>query len=118
MIGIVAAAALAAGLLVGLTGIGGVILVPVLTGLAGVPRAGRRPRGVEPVLGVEAARGEAALMARLSPDASAARIWAETQQSLGARARHGRAVNLDPAALVTDMVLRIDETAAQIMAQP
>jgi len=33
----VAAAALAAGLLVGLTGIGGVILVPVLTGIAGVP---------------------------------------------------------------------------------
>jgi uncharacterized protein len=33
----VAAAALAAGLLVGLTGIGGVILVPVLTGAAGVP---------------------------------------------------------------------------------
>lgn len=37
MIAVVAAAALAAGLLVGLTGIGGVILVPVLTGIAGVP---------------------------------------------------------------------------------
>jgi uncharacterized membrane protein YfcA len=33
----IAAAALAAGLLIGLTGIGGVILVPVLTGVAGVP---------------------------------------------------------------------------------
>jgi DNA polymerase-3 subunit delta' len=32
-------------------------------------------------------------------------------QSLGARARHARAVNLDPAALVLDMVLKIDETA-------
>ena len=37
MIAVVAAAALAAGLLVGLTGIGGVILVPVLTGIAGLP---------------------------------------------------------------------------------
>jgi uncharacterized membrane protein YfcA len=37
LIGVVAAAALAAGLLIGLTGIGGVILVPVLTGMAGLP---------------------------------------------------------------------------------
>jgi len=37
LIGVVAATALAAGLLVGLTGIGGVIVVPVLTGAAGVP---------------------------------------------------------------------------------
>ncbi len=37
MIGIVAATALVAGLLVGLTGIGGVLLVPVLTGVAGLP---------------------------------------------------------------------------------
>ena len=37
MIGIVGATALAAGLLIGLTGIGGVLLVPVLTGAAGLP---------------------------------------------------------------------------------
>lgn len=37
MIGIVGATALVAGLLVGLTGIGGVLLVPVLTGVAGLP---------------------------------------------------------------------------------
>jgi uncharacterized protein len=37
LIGIVAATALVAGLLIGLTGIGGVLLVPVLTGAAGVP---------------------------------------------------------------------------------
>ncbi|HET9734498.1 MAG TPA: sulfite exporter TauE/SafE family protein [Burkholderiales bacterium] len=37
MIWVVGATALAAGLLVGLTGIGGVLLVPVLTGVAGVP---------------------------------------------------------------------------------
>ena len=37
MIWIVGATALFAGLLVGLTGIGGVLLVPVLTGAAGLP---------------------------------------------------------------------------------
>lgn len=60
----------------------------------------------------EAAKGEAALLARLSPDPRAARAWADLAQTLGARARQGKAVNLDPAALVIDMVLKIDETAA------
>ncbi|RJK98663.1 DNA polymerase III subunit delta' [Paracoccus aestuarii] len=55
----------------------------------------------------QAARGEGALMARLSPDDHAARIWAEAQARLSARARAGRAVNLDPAALVMDMVLEL-----------
>ncbi|MGB8623293.1 MAG: DNA polymerase III subunit delta', partial [Paracoccaceae bacterium] len=57
------------------------------------------------------------LMARLCPDAQAARVWAEAADTLGARARHGRAVNLDPAALILDMVLRIDETAATLAAR-
>ena len=60
-----------------------------------------------------AAHGEEALITRLSPDADAARGWASLQQDLGARARHGRAVNLDPAALILDMVLKIHETAAR-----
>ena len=62
----------------------------------------------------EAARGEAALIERLSPDAQAARIWADLAQSLGNRARRGRAVNLDPAALLMDMVLKIDEVAGTL----
>ncbi len=62
----------------------------------------------------EAVPGEADLIARLAPDARAARLWADLAQSLGNRARRGRAVNLDPAALLMDMVLRIDETAAQL----
>lgn len=62
----------------------------------------------------EATPGEAALLARLSPDHDAARAWAELQQSLGARARQGRAVNLDPAALLLDMILKIDQTAGQL----
>lgn len=62
----------------------------------------------------EAAPGEAALFARLAPDARAARLWAELAQTLGTRARRGRAVNLDPAALLMDMLLRIDETAGTL----
>ncbi|MBW7055663.1 DNA polymerase III subunit delta' [Paracoccus bogoriensis] len=58
----------------------------------------------------QAARGEAALMARLSPDDLAARHWAEAQASLSARARAGRAVNIDPAALVLDMVLQLAQS--------
>lgn len=62
----------------------------------------------------EAARGEAALIARLAPSPQAARAWADLAQSLGVRARRGRAVNLDPAALLMDMLLKIDETAAAL----
>lgn len=60
----------------------------------------------------EAAPGESALLTRLAPDGAAALKWAAAHQALGARARHGKAVNLDPAALVMDMVLAITEAAA------
>ncbi|GGD45322.1 DNA polymerase III subunit delta' [Sinisalibacter lacisalsi] len=59
----------------------------------------------------EAAPGEAALLGRLAPDARAGRVWAGLQQELTARAAHGRAVNLDPAAVILDMVFRINEAA-------
>ncbi len=62
---------------------------------------------------VEAAPGEADLMLRLAPSPASGRQWAELQQTLGARARHGKAVNLDPAALILDMVFKIDELAAK-----
>lgn len=60
----------------------------------------------------EAAAGEAALFARLAPHPQAARAWASLHQELTARAAHGQAVNLDPAALILDMVFRINETAS------
>ncbi len=63
----------------------------------------------------EAAPGETALLARLSPDANAARDWANLAQTLGNRARQGKAVNLDPAALVIDMILKMDETASRVL---
>lgn len=63
---------------------------------------------------VEAAPGEAALMQRLAPAPDAGRIWAELQQTLSTRARHGQTVNLDPAALILDMVFKINDTAAKL----
>ena len=62
----------------------------------------------------EAAKGEAALIERLSPTPGHARVWADLAQVLGNRARRGRSVNLDPAALLMDMVLKIDETAGAL----
>lgn len=62
----------------------------------------------------EAAPGEAAALARLSPGPAAARAWAELAETLAGRARHGRAVNLDPATLVLDLLLAINATAVQV----
>lgn len=57
----------------------------------------------------EAAKGEAALLARLSPDPQAARKWATLGADALARARAGRAVNLDASALVMDMLITVAE---------
>ena len=65
----------------------------------------------------EAARGEATLLARLSPDPWAGRAWADLAQSLSLRARRGKAVNLDPAALLMDMFLQIEQTAGRLAAR-
>ena len=62
----------------------------------------------------EAAPGEARMLARLAPSLPAAHAWAELHERLGARARHGLAVNLDPSALILDMVLTINETASRL----
>jgi DNA polymerase III subunit delta' len=62
----------------------------------------------------EAAKGEGDLFARLAPSEQAARGWADLAQTLSLRARRGKAVNLDPAALLMDSLLKIDETAAQL----
>ncbi|MDZ7710630.1 MAG: DNA polymerase III subunit delta' [Roseovarius sp.] len=59
----------------------------------------------------EAVPNEAMLLARLAPDAGRARAWAQVAEEVGARARHGLAVNLDPASLVLDTVLRMKQTA-------
>lgn len=65
----------------------------------------------------EAAAGECALLARLAPDPQAGRAWADLAQTLSLRARAGKAVNLDPAGLLMDMFLQIEETAARLAAR-
>ncbi|MEP2031570.1 MAG: DNA polymerase III subunit delta' [Paracoccaceae bacterium] len=56
---------------------------------------------------------EADILRRLSPDAHKGRDWANIAQDIRARVQHGRAVNLDPAALVLDTVFKIQHTAAR-----
>ena len=70
--------------------------------LARVARAGAT--GAVPP---EAVPGEAEVIGRLAGSPVQARAWADCAQEVGARARHGRAVNLDPAALVMDMLLTL-----------
>lgn len=70
--------------------------------------------GVTRQLPPPAATGESELFARLAPNAMAARNWADLAQSLSLRARRGKAVNLDPAALLMDSFLKIDETAGSL----
>ena len=59
----------------------------------------------------QAAPHESTVLSRLAPDARAARGWATTQQQVSARAAHGRAVNLDPAALVLDTFFKLQQQA-------
>ncbi len=58
--------------------------------------------------------GEGKTLARLSPTPTHARAWADLAQSLTARARQGKAVNLDPAALIFDIFLDLDRMAARL----
>lgn len=60
---------------------------------------------------VEAAPGESALLARLAPTAHKTRAWADVAAEITSRSRHGKSVNLDPAALVLDTVWKIQQTA-------
>jgi DNA polymerase-3 subunit delta' len=77
----------------------------LLTRLARTGALGHPPQ-------TEATPGEAALLTRLAPDPMKARAWADTAQQISARMQHGRAVTLDPAALILDTVFKIQQTAA------
>lgn len=63
---------------------------------------------------VQAAGGEALLLARLSPHDAAARQWATLAQQVSERTRHGKAVNLDPAALILDTLFKIEAAARDV----
>lgn len=65
-------------------------------------------------LAPDAAKGEGDLIARLATSPQAALAWANLAQILGVRARRGRSVNLDPAALLLDMLLAIEAEAQSI----
>lgn len=75
--------------------------------LARLARAGAL--GVTPT--PEATQGEAEMIARLSPSPHQARRWAQVAQEVDAKLRHGRAVNLDPAALILDTLRHISQAA-------
>jgi DNA polymerase-3 subunit delta' len=79
------------------------------TALARVARTGASGTAPAPVV-----PGEAAMLARLAPTPRAARAWADLAATLTARARAGKAVNLDPSALIFDMFLDLDRTAARL----
>ncbi|KJZ20473.1 DNA polymerase III subunit delta' [Loktanella sp. S4079] len=64
----------------------------------------------------QGAPGESRLLGRIAPDDRMARKWAQLQQDLSNRSRHGRAVNLDPAALILDIIFKIEETALGVAA--
>ncbi|MEP5761782.1 MAG: DNA polymerase III subunit delta' [Litoreibacter sp.] len=64
----------------------------------------------------EAIPGELDILRRLSADANAARLWSEVSHTIAERLRHGRGVNLDPAALVLDMVVTMNDTARRTAA--
>ena len=65
---------------------------------------------------IQAARGEAQLLAKLSPTDFAARRWAQVAQDVSERIRHGKAVNLDPAALILDTLFMIEKAALDVAA--
>jgi DNA polymerase III subunit delta' len=59
----------------------------------------------------EAAPNEHAVLTRLSATPAQGRAWAEAAHEISTRARHGMAVNLDPAALVLDTLFKMGQTA-------
>ena len=60
----------------------------------------------------EAASGEAQTLSRLSPKPETARKWAIVAAEITRRSRQGKAVNLDPAALVLDTVFMMQKVSA------
>ncbi|WJY20403.1 DNA polymerase III subunit delta' [Fontisubflavum oceani] len=85
-----------------------VLIDRLLSRLARTGATGQAPPEIVP--------GEAKMLTRLAPDPATGRAWADMAQGLTARARRGKAVNLDPAALILDMCLSLEKTAARIPA--
>lgn len=71
--------------------------------------------GLEGSPAIQAAQGEALLLSKLSPHDVAARNWAALAQEVSDRTRHGKAVNLDPAALILDTLIKIEQAARDVV---
>ena len=78
--------------------------------LARLSRFGALSKEPEP----EAAKGEQEVFSNLCPTPLAAKRWAQVAQTISERLRHGRSVNIDPAALILDMFFKIEECALRI----
>ena len=59
----------------------------------------------------DAAPGEAEMLRALAPHPPSGQAWAQGAEAIGARLRHGEAVNLDPAALILDTVFKLQSIA-------
>jgi len=82
----------------------GVNLIDVAMARLARNAAGQPPKG-------EASSGEFAILNALAGTPAKAHVWADLQQELSQRIAHGRAVNIDPASLLTDAFLRIEAAA-------
>lgn len=60
----------------------------------------------------EATPGEARVLEKLAPSPADGQRWAETAADIGARLRHGRAVNVDPSSLILDALFQMSAKAA------
>ncbi len=65
----------------------------------------------------EIVKGEGDVLLRLAPDMVSGRAWADLAADLTSRARRGKSVNLDPAALLLDMCHRIGRAAENLAIQ-
>lgn len=70
--------------------------------------------GVQGPAQIQAAQGEALLLSKLAPHDAASRRWAALAQDVVERTRHGKAVNLDPAALILDTLFKIEQAASDV----
>lgn len=57
---------------------------------------------------------EAKILNGLAPSAQVSRKWANLAAELQDRSQHARAVNLDPASVILDMLLKIDQLCASV----
>jgi len=86
----------------------------LLLGLIDTALARLARTGAGAPAGPPAAPAEAETFARLAPGPDAARAWATLAQESSERAAHALGVNLDPAGVILDILLRINETAGRL----